>query len=273
MTRALLLLGLVAACRATHAPEQADFAAIATRGDVLVARSAVRTYADPARGGRVVVLAMCHFGAPSYYAGLEGVLRGADVVLHEGRRPSEPAPDPLPGDLGWYERRRVIGTLAGLERQEDWEQRIVDGRWRSADLTWAEIDARADQFAFSDEQKRWVEELERCATLPVDHPDRQSAVSRCYRDLVAGIARPWRTGPERWEELHREREMRMLAALRDAVREHPGGTVVLVVGAVHAWALEPRLCDDLGLRLETAAWHEIFSVDRATYDGPADAAE
>lgn len=284
----LVALLTLAACASSHKPAPqapaeaqptrplADYMRVVPRNGETVAQTSVRKLSRARTGTVVVLVSVQHVGERAYYEGLGEQLRDASIVLAEGtggRPPGKPLPDAdLPEEGLWLRREeRVIARLLGLERQSDWEERVVDRRWILADMGTAQLAslmAKSRVSFLSDEEKASVEEIE---ALVAGKPDEatlaQARADVAHNVLVGAIDDRDPPGAER--DLHEQREEVMWRIIRDHLVGIGATRVALVYGAWHAPYLESRLVRELGFEVDSTRWYDAMTIDE-TLDVAAD---
>jgi hypothetical protein len=148
---------------------------------------------------------------------------------------------------------------------------VADDRWRSADLTWERIDeyfARNPEPLVSASLKRTIENLERCAGPDCTEEERRAGTLLAYQLTLRGAATNPAARASPRSELQDLREQHIAETLKAVLRRR-ADRIVLIVGAQHAWALEPMLVHDLGFTLESMSWQDVLSCDLSDLGGNA----
>ena len=272
--RSLALLALFAACAAVPRPTRAPFEEFVQvspeerwdEKERWLVSTSVRELAHPARDQRVTFLSMLHVGGEEYYRGLEPYLADADLVLAEGLH--APAP-PAEGadDVAWVARAYdALARVLGLARQAEWERRVADERWQTADALYEDVQGVLEgalRLEFGFEVRAFVAELEgRLAAGDVDPALRR----RAYRGVVNGVIDSYRSETTPVRRLDAMREESMWRALDEALDDPAHRHVVMICGAYHTWELEGRLVRERKFRLARARWHDAMAWHGPLYE-------
>lgn len=265
---ALAVLGvLLVTLMACHArrndgpPERprawSDFVRVVDHGPTtpVVLQTSTRRYRDP-RGGMVTLIAMAHVGTADYYRSVGQDTTACRAVLSEMRfEPDAGTPSLLQQQRLWG----AVAALAGLVHQDSWERQIADSRWRCADLDWDSVRSFYASIP-SDVDARLIDNLERCAQGDCSQHERRLATLIAFTTVFRRSAAEPRIDAAVDAVVHRDREQHMLRVLKDVRRADPRAEIALLIGAVHAWGIEPALRAG-GLRLESATWHDVMAFD------------
>jgi hypothetical protein len=222
--------------------------------------TSVRVLRDPVSGARIRLFALTHVAPLSYYRSMEDQLRPSDLVLFEGL-----IGDEEPGrnsELGWVMRYQASQRrFMGYSSQSEWESNLRNRRWINVDCSAKAASAGIDRAhieVVTAEDKESVVAMERFNEQGGTSEEASRIRSVIGADTLSGAlsgdAAPGTGG----RKLQDPRNFAIFTWVKQRLAAGRERDFALLYGALHAQALEPYFVRDLGFRLESATWHEVY---------------
>ena len=223
---------------------------------------AVRTLRNPETGVRVRLFALSHVGPSSFYRGLEESLRASDLIVFEGLI-GERGDFQKDSDLDWILRAQDSRKVfMGLTSQNDWERKIVDHRWLNVDVSGraAAVGIAEGTSEIIPRTKELILRTERANREGISPEERARLHSTISAEILSGYL-PSGVGPETGaSRIQGSRNAAIFGWMKRRLAEGRDKDISMLYGALHAQALEPRFVRDLGFRLETTTWHNLYTL-------------